>query len=220
MKYKTFILFAICFAAGCTNPVNIYTADRYYQLGADAENRGDLDKACMYFSRSYGNTVMGNAPPLSRAHALYEYARISGYLGRLAEAEKGFNEVIVLLDKVPDDPSHLRAPTHSEHAKLLFANRRYQESIAEFEKAVANLDELSVESRYPGHTAAFLTSYAQALRAVQSSDRAEVIEKRVARILSEHPNAPVAAKEQKYILADDIPVPSPLVTPLTNSSRK
>jgi len=198
----------------------MYTADRYYHLGVDAEIHGDLDTACMYFSRSYGNTVIGNAPPLARAHALYEYARVSGYLGRLAEAEKGFNEVIVLLDKVPDDPSHLRAPTHSEHAKLLFANRRYLDSISEFEKAVVCLDELSVESKYPGDTAAFLTSYAKALRAIQSIAQAEVIEKRVTNILSVHPNAPVAFREQKYILADEIPAPSQQVTPLTNSSRK
>jgi tetratricopeptide (TPR) repeat protein len=198
----------------------MYTADRYYHLGVDAEIHGDLDTACMYFSRSYGNTVIGHAPPLARAHALYEYSRVSGYLGRLAEAEKGLSEVIALLDKIPDDPSHLRAPTHSEHAKLLFANRRYRESILEFEKAVACLDELSVENRYPGDMAAFLTSYVKALRAVQSNDQAEVVEKRVAKIISEHPNAPVASKEVKYLLAGEIPVPSPLVTPLTNSSEK
>ena len=219
MNYKTFIVFVICFAAGCTNPVNMYTADRYYHLGVDAEIHGDLDTACMYFPRSYGNTVIGNAPPLARAHALYEYARVSGYLGRLAEAEKGFNEVIALLDKVPDDPTRLRTPTHSEHAKLLFANRRYQESISEFAAAVAGLDEISAESRYPGDLASFLTSYAKALRAVQSTDQAGGVEKRVAKILLEHPGAPVISREQKYILADEIPAPSPQVTPLIHSSR-
>ena len=220
MKYKSIVLLAMCFVAGCTNPVNMYTADRYYHLGAEAETRGDLEKACMYFSRSYGNTLMGNAPPLARAHALYEYARVSGYLGRLAEAEKGFSEVIALLDKVSDDPTHLRAPTHSEHAKLLFANKRFRESIPEFEKAVTNLDQLSVENSEPGNYAVFLDKYGTALRAGQSADQADIIAKRVAKIHLEHPNAPVSPDQHTYVLADSIPAPSPLVTPLTNSVGK
>jgi tetratricopeptide (TPR) repeat protein len=174
----------------------------------------------MFFSRSYGNTEMGNAPALTRAHALYEYARVSGYLGRLAEAEKGFNDVIALLDKVPVDPTHLRAPTHSEHAKLLFANRRFRESIPEFEKAMASLDQLSVESSDPGNYAAFLDKYVVALSAAQRADQAEVIGKRAARIRQEHPNASVSPDRQKYILADEIPAPSPLLTPLTSSAGK
>ncbi len=220
MKLKCLIPLAICFLTGCTNPVNMYTADRYYHLGVEAEQRGDLEQACMFFSRSYGNTEMGNAPPLARAHALYEYARVSGYLGRLAEAEKGFNEVIALLDQVPVDPSHLRSPTHSEHAKLLLANRRFRESIPEFEQAMASLDQLSVENNFPGDFAVFLDQYAAALNAVQRTDQADVISRRAARIRQEHPSAPVALPPRKYLLADEIPPPSPLLTPLTSSSGK
>jgi tetratricopeptide (TPR) repeat protein len=220
VKYKSLILLAAYFIAGCANPVNMYTADRYYNLGIAAETRGDLEQACMFLSRSYGNTIIGNAPPLARAHALYEYSRVSGYLGRIAEAEKGYKEVIALLDNVSDDPTHLRAPTHSEHAELLFANRRYRDSIPEFEKAVTSLDELSVESRYPGDYSTFLDKYITALRAVQNTDQANVIAKRVTKIRMEHPNAPVSPVQHKYVLADDIPAPSLLVTPLTHSTGK
>jgi tetratricopeptide (TPR) repeat protein len=220
MKLRLFLLAFASLVAGCTNPLNMYTADRYYQLGVAAENRGDLENACMFFSRSYGNTLMGFAPPLARAHALYEYARVSGYLGRLAEAEKGFQEVIVLLDKVPDDPSHLRAPTHSEHAKLLFANKRYRESLPEFEKAVANLDQLSVEAGNPGDYAAFLEKYAAALRVAGKDDQAQVIRQRVEKIHRDHSGAPVSPESHRYLLADEIPSPSPLVTPLTSSAAK
>lgn len=220
MILKALALLGLCLVAGCTNPLNVYTADRYYNLGVEAEYRGDLERACMFFSRSYGNTVMGHAPLPAQAHALYEYARVSGYLGRLAEAEKGFNDVIAILDKVSDDPSHLRAPTHSEHAKLLFANRRYQESIPEFVKAITYLDKLSVENIQPGDYAVFLDDYAAALRAVQNSTQADTVAERSAKIRREHPNAPVTPIRHKHLLASDIPAPSPLVTPLTNSTGK
>ena len=64
--------------SGCmSNPINGYTAGRYFESGRQQEAAGNLELARVNYSRAYGDTVTGNLPPAAKAHALYEYARVS-----------------------------------------------------------------------------------------------------------------------------------------------
>ncbi len=62
---------------------------------------------------------MGNLGPAPEAYSLYEWSRVTGYLGMYADAEKGFNDVLILIDKAGEKAKDLRAPALGELARLL-----------------------------------------------------------------------------------------------------
>ena len=102
MDFKRYALVAFvisCLLSGCVNnPINARTAENYYKSGMEAEGNGNLFLARKNYSRAYTNAQMGNLGPTPEAYALYEWSRVTGYLGMYADAEKGFNETLRLID--------------------------------------------------------------------------------------------------------------------------
>ena len=77
---------------------------------------------------------MGNLGPTPEAYAMYEWSRVTGYLGMYANAEKGFNDVLALIEKSGGKAENLRPPTLTELARLLHDTNQYEKAIKAFEK--------------------------------------------------------------------------------------
>ena len=176
--------------SGCSsNPINSYTANRYFESGRQQEAAGNMELARINFSRAYGNTVMGNLPPADKAHCLYEYARISAYLEERAEAEKGFVEVLSLIDQSKGAADSLRAPTLAEYARMLHDQGEYAKAVPLYDQAVAEMGKVSAEKKYPVDFSHFLDDVAGNLRAAGLMARADEVAARASALMAKNPGA-------------------------------
>lgn len=174
--------------SGCiSNPINGYTATHYYEAGRQQEAEGNLELARMNYSRSYGNTVVGNLPPGAKAHALYEYARISAYLAERTEAEKGFIDVLSLIDQAKGEADSLRAPALAEYARMLRDQGDHAKAVPIYDQAVAEMEKRSAEAKYPVNFAYFLGDVAENLRAAGLPARADAVTARASALKAMNP---------------------------------
>lgn len=171
---------------GCMNPINAYTADKYYTLAVDAEKRGDLETACMLFSRSYGNTSMGLLGPNAQAHALYEYARVCGYTGRTAESEQGYREVLKLIAESKGAAETLRSPALVEFSRMLHDTGQHTKAVPVFADAIAAVTERRAQAADPVGYALILEDYSESLRESGQDGKADSTWKTAKQILKEH----------------------------------
>ena len=86
--FKFTLLLNLIILGGCTNPVNMHTAQRYHNEGLVAEQRGNYKLAHQNYHRAYVNTEIGHAKPRVKALAMYNLGRMKGYLCYKIEAEK------------------------------------------------------------------------------------------------------------------------------------
>jgi len=177
---------ALSIFTGCANPVNAYTASRYYDYGFQAADAGDYTLARQNFYRAAVNCQMGLLGSTDEAHCFYEWSRMTGYLGMYADAEKGFNDTLTLIDKAKGKADNLRAPTLCELARLLYDTGRYQKAIPVYEKALAELEKTSIAKADPIGFADFLDDYAGCLRAAGESARGDEIAHRAAVVRAEN----------------------------------
>lgn len=176
--------------SGCIgNSINSYTANRYYAAGRQQEAEGNLELARMNYSRAYGNTVIGNLPPADKAHYLYEYARISAYLAERAEAEKGFIEVLSLVDQARGEADSLRAPALAEYARMLRDQGDFAKAVPIYDQAVSEMEKRSAETKYPVDFAYFLGDVAENFRAAGLPARADAVTARASALKAMNPGA-------------------------------
>ena len=143
-------LFCAVALSSCINdPINSYTAGKYYGLAREAEVNGELMQARIFYSRSYINTKLGHQPPEVQAHALFEWARVSGYLGYYAGADKGYADVLDLVAKAEGRAASLLAPTCCERARLLRDSCQDQRAVPIYAQAVRELEKAKVDQTSP-----------------------------------------------------------------------
>lgn len=183
---------------GCRNPINAGTADRYYQAGFQAENAGNLVLARKDFYRSYVNTVAGNLGPGAAVAALYEWSRVTGHLGIYAEAEAGFTNTLMLIEKAHGEADKWQAPTLCELARMLHDTNEHARVIPVFEKAIHELERQDFLKLDPIGFAEFLDDYAQSLKAAGFGKRAEKVARRSAIIKEANLTAVPKYKTQRY----------------------
>jgi tetratricopeptide (TPR) repeat protein len=81
-----------CAVAGCYNPLNAATADRYAQTCRDAQASGRLEVAEEACRRSLINVRIGHLGPEAESQELYNLGRVKRQLRKFAEAEEFYQE--------------------------------------------------------------------------------------------------------------------------------
>jgi tetratricopeptide (TPR) repeat protein len=163
---------------GCLNPITAGTADRYYAWGMEAEKSGDLKSARKFYSRAFWNaqaayTGSSASAHRAKAYTLYELSRVTGYLGDHGQAEQGFSNVLVLIEKAAPKADRLRAPALCEYARLLHDTSQHERALPFFERAITEAELRKAHEFDPIGMADFLDDYAASLRA--SSHKADAI---------------------------------------------
>lgn len=161
---------------GCANPINRYTAGKYYDLGARAEREGDLEAAREAYRRATLNVDWGNVGPGAKAYTLYEYGRVSGYLCYHEDAEKYLKESLALQEKDKDVKAQLRPPTLFELSRFYYDTGRKEEALPYYEEGINLARPFVPEKDFPNQFALTLEEYADCLDAVGKN--AEAIERR------------------------------------------
>lgn len=183
----TFIALMFMLISGCiSNPINAHTAKKYFEYGVQAADTGDWDLARQNFARAHVNAQIGHLGPETEAQCIYEWSRVTGYMGKYADAEKGFNEVLVLIDRAHGKADALLAPTLCELARLFHDTRQHSKAISIFERAVSELEKTLIKEDDPIAFADFLEEYASSLRALGEDTRANELIHRVGSIRDEN----------------------------------
>ena len=94
-------------------------------------------------------------------------------MGEHAQAEQGFSNVLVLIEKAVPKADRLRAPVLCEYARLLHDTGQHERALPLFERALTELEVRKAPEGDPIGMADFLDDYAESLRA--SSRDAESI---------------------------------------------
>lgn len=175
------------FLGGCiSNPVNDYTRVEYYRAGMQAEASGDLETARTDYGRAQINAQIGNLGSVKEAYACYEWSRVTGYLGRFAEAEKGFTDALVLIERSKGQADKLLAPLLCEYARMLRDSGQAQKAVPIYERALTELDRIGAERIDPLGLAEILDDNSEVLLAVGSKERADQIASRSVAIKDKH----------------------------------
>lgn len=185
-------------STACRNPVNARTAERYIQAGGQAEKAGDLVLAQKNFYRSYQNTVVGNLGPGAEAAALYEWSRVTGYLGMYADAEWGFTNALALVEKSKGEADKWRAPVLCELARMLRDTNEDARAVPVFERALQELESKNILRSDPIGFAEFLDDFATSLKNAGFGSRSEEVARRAAAIRKENPGESPKFKPKRY----------------------
>lgn len=163
--HKFFVIsLAVLMLAGCATDINLKNAQRYYELGLRADAVRDYPSAREAFHRSFVNAQSGGATPAFISAVTYNLGRMSGYACDYPPAETLLLEALQLEQGLSSpEPANITKRL-SELARLMYAQGKFKEASAFYERAVVVLDRLGVAEDDPIGIAVFLENYASALQ--------------------------------------------------------
>ena len=132
------LVIAVIFAtvlAGCANPINQRTAEKYYAAGERALASGALPVAKENFSLALVNAKIGRLGPIAEAEAASKLAQVHGNMCEYDEAESMFLQALAAEEAAFGANSPRTVPTRVELAQFTFDIGRYQKATNYFEKA-------------------------------------------------------------------------------------
>ena len=113
---------------GFANPINQKNAQKYYELGSQAEQSGNYVLAEEYYSRALWNAKIGNLPDSGISASSYSLGRIKGFLCKPDEAEGLLLEALQLDENAAEPETGLISMRLFELARLLASQSRYNEA--------------------------------------------------------------------------------------------
>ena len=177
----------VCVCSGCQNPMNRLTAGRYYSDGIEAERANNLTAAKIAFHRSYANAMAGNLPPYTQAQTLYDWSRISGYLGQFADAEWGFRKCLNIATNANGRANYYVAAAYIELARLYQDTGRYSGAADAFNNGIVFIDSRGDSTVDPGAFADILEDYARVLSELGRTSEVVQVRSRLASWRAVHP---------------------------------
>ncbi|MFA6545192.1 MAG: hypothetical protein WCS99_12310 [Limisphaerales bacterium] len=193
------LLFGILTVAiGCTSPIHAKTRQRYYEAGEAEERSGDLALARQYYYRSFVNAQLGHLGPGAEAYSVYEWTRVSGYLGKREDAEGGFPRVLELIKQAKGQADQLKAPALCEFARYLHDTGQHERAVPVYRDALVALDTTGVEKLDPVGFAVFLAENAESLKRAGFPTDADVLLNRSNALKSAHPGVSPKQAIRRY----------------------
>ncbi|MBI1396703.1 MAG: hypothetical protein GC151_12040 [Betaproteobacteria bacterium] len=156
---KRSAIFMSLLLAACANPLNLYTANRYFEGGRGQAAQGDWSKARMAFGRAWTNADSGNADDRVTATYAYEYGRASGVICDWAESEHGLLKALEI-DRRSNGPVYMSLV---ELARMYHARGSLELSARYFGTAKEALDSVNADMKDPIGYATILEEYAGVL---------------------------------------------------------
>ena len=188
MRTSLFVL--LLFFSGsilAANPVNLRTAQHYYQQGQQAEARKDYQAARIAYSRALLNAKLGEAPPAATSMLTYNLGRMEGYACNFSEAERLILDALAQEEKLSGPSSGLTSMRLLELARLNFDRGLYSQSLTYFERGVSAVEKLDIESSDPSGFALVLDDWAKALKESGEEEKAQGVLKRATSIRDRNP---------------------------------
>lgn len=175
---RLFIAILVCLmAAGCYNPINQVTADRYANNCSEAEASGRLEVAEEACRRSLINAQIGHLGAEEESKSLYNYARIKQQLGKVEEAEELLKESLKLEDGI-SPPNQARIGRRLANLSIVVgAQRRFKDAWPYLERLI------SLSGQYEGNERQVVKTlferYAEEYRKLGMQSEAEKLQEKV-----------------------------------------
>ena len=160
--------------AGCGNPVNVRTAESYFEAAMQAERAGDYARAEQLYDRALLNARLGHAPDGAISAAQYNLGRVKGYRCKFGEAQALLVDALKLEEKVTGPDSDVTTMRLFELARLHFDQGQFDQALPYYARGIPAVRKLGVESSDPIALADALDEYAQALARSGRADEARV----------------------------------------------
>ena len=178
--------------------MNQVTADRYYRSGIAASRANDYPFAVQQLARAHINVKLGNLGPAAEATVLYEYAIISGFAGKTAQADRSFQQVLSLIPQARGEVDRLLSPTLAEYARFLQDQGQHRKAAPIFQQAVHALEKDQADKSDPIAFANFLDRAARSLRIAGHSTASQTLKKRANSLRRAHPGKKASFTPKRY----------------------
>jgi tetratricopeptide (TPR) repeat protein len=167
------------FLSACANPINDATWSRYTRDGNAAYAQGNLAAAEEAHRRALINVRLGRLGSEREATSLHNIGLVKRELCKLDEALEALSKAYELRDKNPATPPQLLSGTVFELAQLHYDQRRFPEALALMERGLPIIEKAGAEQGAPAAFAQVLLQYAEALRNLNRSADAQVVQARL-----------------------------------------
>ena len=150
MKHTSIFLVSILSLSlfGCANVLNQATSDRYSKECGQAERSGNLNAAEQACYRALVNVDWGNLGDEQKSEKMYNLALIKRKLRKLDEAEKLYNESIIIEENQPNPSQEKLGRRFAELAILYGQKNEIEKGIPYVEKLYSQSDIYSGQERY------------------------------------------------------------------------
>lgn len=183
MRLVAIALGAMILVGGCTNPVNLKTAERYADACGAFLLQKEWWKARLNCGRAALNADLGHAPPQVRAELWYEYGRASGAICDYAEAQRGL-AIALKLDEDTGGPTFMSL---LEQARLELDQGHFKESALYFARLDSALPTDTAEKEDPIGYADILDEYARAVEGEGNGSLASGLRERSIKLRNANP---------------------------------
>jgi tetratricopeptide (TPR) repeat protein len=173
--------------SGCANPINMHTAQKYFDAGMAAERAGNYQAAHENYYRAYVNTELGHADDQRKALAMYNLGRMKGYLCMKSDAEPLPQKSVIVEEKALSQNGSWYTGRLAEMARFYLGFGEYAKAIPYFEKATLRLIDSGIERTNPIDMAGMWDNYAEALRQAGSGGKAKEVADRARSLRDSNP---------------------------------
>ena len=177
IKESAIVMLFPLFILGCANPLNLSTKERYTSYGLQAEEAGDYELARENYRRAFINAQVGSLGPAHESQALYNYARMTGFLCNFEEAEETFLEALKLEEK-KSGPDRQISNRLFMLAQLKFDKHKYDEAIIYFEQVIPIMEKLGDDREDPVGFSYILDNYAASLIKSNQKEKSIIYQER------------------------------------------
>ncbi|MFA6061082.1 MAG: tetratricopeptide repeat protein [Gallionella sp.] len=137
----------IMLVAGCYNPLNRVTADRYGQTCREAEASERLDVAEEACRRALINVRIGHLGSEAESEELYNFSRIKLQLGKQAEAEELLKESLKIQEELSPQ-NQAKIGRRLTNLAIVFGNLgRFKDAWPYLERLLAISDQYTGQER-------------------------------------------------------------------------
>lgn len=183
-KYLLLILCSIIISGCATAPLNQRQYSFYYGAGTNAEANNDLELAKKNFYKASWYAQTGLLGAEKEAWAIYEWARITGYLGDYEASKKAFIAAIELLEKANGNNDQSITPMLCELGHLHHDYGFYNDAAKAYNRVYTLLNKTNISQDDPIGYALLLESYSDSLKNAGQKEESLKIQEE-ARILRE-----------------------------------
>lgn len=175
--FKSILLLFMLSVIGCVAaPINQHNAKSYAESGFMAIQSGDWKFARRQWGRAIYNADLGFMDKKERAVYYYEYGRTLGVTCAFDEAEEYLNKSYEL-DLQTGGPAFMSLV---ELFRLKLDQKRYQEAVDYFEKALPELEKVNAPEKSGIEFSKLLKEYAVALNGIGRLEEAKKTVERAA----------------------------------------
>jgi tetratricopeptide (TPR) repeat protein len=157
---------------GCASPVNLYTAQRYFDAGMAAEVAGRYQLAHDNYYRAYVNTELARADEQKKGLVMYNLARMKASLCLKSDAEALFLKSIAAEENARAQNGGWYSARLAETGRFYLGFAEPSKAIPFFERASSRFVDSKLEQTHPVEMADFWEEYAEALKQIDSKNKA------------------------------------------------